>query len=166
MKKTLIAAITALTLTAGAISGVVYAHSKSPERAVERMTERLNLNEEQQMQLKELYEQRMLNYKNMKEGATAEQREEMYKNGREEMRAQMESQIKALLNDDQIAVYDQMHADKDHKSGHHKGGDDCSERGEYGKGKGHHYKGDHDDDHDEKHEGDHMKHHDSDRHHS
>lgn len=171
MKKRIIAIVTALTLTAGALSGVAYAHkSKSPERAVERMTERLNLSEEQQGQIKELYEQRMQEHKSMKENMTAEQRKEMYKSGgREAMKAQMESQIKALLNADQVALFDQMHADKDHKDGHHKGehgkyGHDKYGHGKYGHGEsGHH--GEEREGHDEEHD-DHMDVEHSERHHS
>jgi len=164
MKKRIIAIVTALTLTAGALSGVAYAHkSKSPERAVERMTERLNLSEEQQGQIKEIFEQRMQAHKNMKENMTAEQRKEMYKSGgREAMKAQMESQIKALLNADQVALFDQMHGEKEHKNG------PKGEHGKYGHGESGHHGDNHSGEregHDEEHN-DHMDGKHSERHHS
>jgi|GEM_PF-1630827 len=164
MKKRIIAIVTALTLTAGALSGVAYAHkSKSPERAVERMTERLNLSEEQQGQIKEIFEQRMQAHKNMKENMTAEQRKEMYKSGgREAMKAQMESQIKALLNADQVALFDQMHGEKEQKNG------PKGEHGKYGHGESGHHGDNHSGEregHDEEHN-DHMDGKHSERHHS
>lgn len=130
MKKTIIATLTAVTLTVGAISGVAYAHkgSKGPEGAVERLTERLNLTTEQQSELQAIFDQKLLDRKNMQENTTAEQRENLRENARDGMKAKMEADIKALLTPEQVALFDQMHAEK---------GDDDHEREERGhKGKG------------------------------
>lgn len=135
MKKTIIAAITAVTLTAGAISGAVYAHSDKggPSKGMEKLTQNLNLTAEQQAEIQKIFDQRMLDRKNMMENTTAEQREHLREHlreiAREGMKAQMESQIKALLTPEQVAMFDQMHAEKERKEGHKKG-----ERGHKGKG--------------------------------
>lgn len=140
MKKTLIATLTAVTLTAGAISGGAFAHKggKGPEGAVERLTERLNLTEEQQVQMKEIFDQKILDRKNMMESTTAEQRENLRENARDAMKAQTESQIKALLTPEQVALFDQMHAEKEARGDReHKG-----KKG-HGEGKGWGKRGDH-----------------------
>ena len=140
MKKRLIATLTAVTLTAGAISGVALAHKggKGPEGAVERLTERLNLTEEQQVQMKEIFDQKILDRKNMMESTTAEQRENLRENARDAMKAQTESQIKALLTPEQVALFDQMHAEKEARGDReHKG-----KKG-HGEGKGWGKRGDH-----------------------
>ena len=131
MKKTIIAAITAITLTTAAISGAVYAHSGKggPGKGMERLTENLNLTAEQQAEIQKIFDQRKLERKNMMENTTAEQRENLRENVREGMRAQMESQIKALLTPEQVAMFDQMHTEKERRGGHKKG-----ERGHKGKG--------------------------------
>jgi len=132
MKKTIIAAITAITLTAGAISSAVYAHSDKggPGKGMEKLTQNLNLTAEQQAEIQKIFDQRMLDRKNMLENTSAEQRENLRENAREGMKAQMESQIKALLTPEQVALFDKMHAEKEGKGGHEKG-----KRGQ-GEGKG------------------------------
>jgi len=110
---------------------VAYAHkgSKGPEGAVERLSERLNLTTEQQTELQAIFDQKLLDRKNMQENTTAEQRENLRENARDGMKAKMEADIKALLTPEQVALFDQMHAEK---------GDDHEreERGHKGKGKG------------------------------
>lgn len=131
MKKTIIATLTAVTLTAAAISGAVYAHKggEGPEGGLGRLTEKLNLTTEQQAQLKTIFDQKMLDRKNMHENTTAEQRENLRENAREGMKAKMEADIKALLTPEQVALFDQMHAEEgaDHERG---------ARGHKGEGKG------------------------------
>ena len=113
MKKILIATLTAVTLTAGTMSGVLYASgSKSPEAQVEKLTQRLNLNDDQQVQLLELFSNRAAMRDQMKETLTKEQRKEMSKTARQGMRDQMHKEIKSLLSADQVAQFDQMHSDK------------------------------------------------------
>ena len=123
MKKTIIAAITAVTLTAGAISGAVYAHSDKggPGKGMEKLTQNLNLTAAQQAEIQKIFDQRMLDRKNMLETTTAEQRENLRENARDGMKAQMEAQIKALLTSEQVAQFDQMHAEKERKGGKDKG---------------------------------------------
>ena len=132
MKKTIIATLTAVTLTVGAISGVAYAHkgSKGPEGAVERLTERLNLTTEQQTELQAIFDQKLLDRKNMHENTTAEQRENLRENAREGMKAKMEADIKALLTPEQVALFDQMLAEKEARG-------DREHKGKWGKRGGH-----------------------------
>lgn len=142
MKKTIIATLTAVTLTVGAISGVAYAHkgSKGPEGAVERLTERLNLTTEQQSELQAIFDQKLLDRKNMHESTTAEQRENLRENAREGMKTKMEADIKALLTPEQVALFDQMHAEKEARGDReHKGkkghGEGKGKRGGHGEEK-------------------------------
>ena len=123
MKKTIIAAITAVTLTIGALSGAVYAHEKGgkggPKRAedrVEKLTQRLDLSADQQSQLLAMFTKRDADREQMQATLTAEQRENMKANARDGMRDQMHKDIKSLLTANQIAKFENMH------SGEGKGG--------------------------------------------
>ena len=118
MKKTIIATLTALTLTTSIVSGALYASgSKSPQAQVEKLTQRLNLDDAQQTELLEMFSNRADMRDQMKEKLTKEQRKEMKKTAREGMRDQMHKDIKSILTTEQIAKFDQMHADKGEKHG-------------------------------------------------
>lgn len=131
MKTRLISAIAAVTLVA-ASTGAALAHKggKGPERAVERLTERLNLTVEQQAEMQEIFDQKMLDRQNMMENTTAEQRENLRENARDAMKAETESQIKALLTPEQVALFDQMKAEKEARG-------DRWQKGKWGKRGGH-----------------------------
>ena len=123
MKKTIIASITAVTLTIGALSGAVYAHEKggkggpkSAEDRVEKLTQRLDLSTDQQSQLLAMFTKRDTDREQMQATLTAEQRENMKANARDGMRDQMHKDIKSLLTANQIAKFENMH------SGEGKGG--------------------------------------------
>ena len=131
MKKTLLATLTAVTIATASIAGIAYADGgKGPEGAVERLTEKLGLTTEQQAQLKVLFDQRIADRKAMQENLTQEQRENMRENARDGMRDQMHAQIKSVLTEEQLAKFDQMHANE----GKGKGKGDRHERGEGGHG--------------------------------
>ena len=125
MKKTIIASITAVTLTIGALSGAVYADGKGgPKSAVERvekLTKRLDLSTDQQSQLVAMFTKRDADREQMQATLTAEQRENMKANARDGMRDQMHKDIKSLLTTDQIAKFENMHSGEG-KGGHSKGG--------------------------------------------
>ena len=127
MKKTLLATLTAVTIATASITGIAYADGgKGPEGAVERLTEKLGLTVEQQAELKVLFDQRAADRKAMQENLTQEQRENMRENARDGMREQMHAQIKSVLTEEQLAKFDQMHANE--------GKGDRHERGEGGHG--------------------------------
>ena len=125
MKKTIIASITAVTLTIGALSGAVYAHGKggpkSAEDRVEKLTQRLDLSADQQSQLLAMFTKRDADREQMQATLSAEQRENMKANARDGMRDQMHKDIKSLLTADQIAKFENMHSGEG-KGGHGKGG--------------------------------------------
>lgn len=120
MKKTIIAAVTALTLTTGAISGLVYAHSYQGNagKGLERMTERLSLTAEQQADVQQIFDQHMLDRKEMMENAHTEDREHQGKLDRQGMRAELKSDIRSLLTPEQVALFDQMHLGRERKGGY------------------------------------------------
>ena len=93
MKKTIIASITAVTLTIGALSGAVYADGKggpkSAEDRVEKLTQRLDLSVVQQYQLLAMFTKRDADRGQMQATLSAEQRENMKANARDGMRDQM-----------------------------------------------------------------------------
>ena len=128
MKKTIIASITAVTLTIGALSGAVFAHEKggkggpkSAEDRVEKLTQRLDLSTDQQSQLLAMFTKRDADREQMQATLSDEQRENMKANAREGMRDQMHKDIKSLLTADQIAKFENMHSGEG-RGGHGKGG--------------------------------------------
>ena len=88
--------------------------------------------------MKEIFDQKILDRKNMMESTTAEQRENLRENARDAMKAQTESQIKALLTPEQVALFDQMHAEKEARGDReHKGKKGHGEGKGWGKRGGH-----------------------------
>ncbi|NRP94966.1 periplasmic repressor CpxP [Marinobacterium sp. xm-g-59] len=123
MKKTIIASMTAVTMTFGALAGIAHADGKggpkSAEDRVEKLTQRLDLTVDQQSQLLAMFTKRDADREQMQATLTPEQRENMKANARDGMRDQMHKDIKSLLTEDQIAQFENMHSGKD---GHGKGG--------------------------------------------
>ncbi|NRP59310.1 hypothetical protein [Marinobacterium sp. xm-d-564] len=125
MKKTIIASITAVTMTFGALAGIAHADGKggpkSAEDRVEKLTQRLDLSADQQSQLLAMFTKRDADREQMQATLTAEQRENMKANARDGMRDQMHKDIKSLLTAEQIAKFENMHSGEG-KGGHGKGG--------------------------------------------
>lgn len=96
-------------------------HGKYAEKRIERMTQHLDLTDQQQEQVRTLIENQVKDRQNMHQ--------------------QMQEKIRAVLTDEQIKTFDEMHAKREKQRMAKYSGEYCDRE----KGKGHHHHGHHDD---------------------